>query len=36
MLRNPRYVIAVNDLEKSARYYRDILGFEVHEIGDPG
>jgi predicted enzyme related to lactoylglutathione lyase len=36
MLRNPRYVLAVNDLEKSARYYRDVLGFEVREIGDPG
>ncbi len=36
MIRNPRYVIAVPDLERSARYYRDVLGFEVHEIGDPG
>jgi len=36
MLRNPRYVIAVHDLERSARYYRDVLGFEIREIGDPG
>lgn len=36
MLQQPRYVIAVQDLAKSARYYRDVLGFEVHEIGDPG
>ncbi len=36
MIRHPRYVIAVHDLERSARYYRDILGFEVREIGDPG
>jgi len=36
MIRNPRYVIAVLDLERSARYYRDVLGFEVREIGDPG
>jgi predicted enzyme related to lactoylglutathione lyase len=36
MLRNPRYVIAVHDLERSARYYRDVLGFEVREVGDPG
>lgn len=36
MIRNPRYVIAVHDLERSARYYRDVLGFEVREIGDPG
>jgi catechol 2,3-dioxygenase-like lactoylglutathione lyase family enzyme len=35
MLRNPRYVIAVQDLERSARYYRDVLGFEVRAIGDP-
>lgn len=35
-IRNPRYVIAVHNLEWSARYYRDILGFEVSEIGDPG
>lgn len=36
MLRNPRYVIAVHDLGASAAYYRDVLGFEIHEIGDPG
>ena len=36
MLRSPRYVIAVHDLERSARYYRDVLGFEVREVGDPG
>lgn len=36
MIRNPRYVIAVHDLEQSARYYRDVLGFEVREVGDPG
>jgi catechol 2,3-dioxygenase-like lactoylglutathione lyase family enzyme len=36
MLRNPRYVLAVPDLARSAAYYRDVLGFTVHEIGDPG
>lgn len=36
MLRNPRYVLAVHDLQASARYYRDVLGFEIHEIGDDG
>jgi len=36
MLRNPRYVIAVHDLERSARFYHDVLGFDVREIGDPG
>jgi predicted enzyme related to lactoylglutathione lyase len=31
-----RYVIAVNDLEKSADYYHHTLGFTVQEMGDPG
>jgi len=35
-IRNPRYVLAVPNLERSARYYREVLGFEVREIGDPG
>ncbi len=30
------HVIAVPDLNSSADYYRDTLGFSVHEIGDPG
>ena len=30
------YVLAVTDLEKSAAFYRDVLGFAIHEIGDPG
>jgi predicted enzyme related to lactoylglutathione lyase len=29
-------VIAVLDLEQSAAFYRDVLGFEIREIGDPG
>jgi predicted enzyme related to lactoylglutathione lyase len=36
MMRNPKYVIAVHDLDRSARYYRDVLGFDVRKIGDPG
>jgi catechol 2,3-dioxygenase-like lactoylglutathione lyase family enzyme len=32
----PRHVIAVPDLARSAAWYRDVLGFEVHEVGDPG
>lgn len=36
MIRGCRYVIAVHDLERSASYYRDVLGFEIREIGDPG
>lgn len=35
-MKRPRYVIAVPDLRMSAEYYRDVLGFEIHEIGDPG
>jgi predicted enzyme related to lactoylglutathione lyase len=31
-----RFVIAVHDLEKSAAFYRDVLGFEIHTISDPG
>ncbi len=30
------YVLAVPDLERSGAYYRDVLGFTVQEIGDPG
>jgi catechol 2,3-dioxygenase-like lactoylglutathione lyase family enzyme len=36
MLQNPKYVLAVGDLAKSAAFYRDVLGFTIHEIGDPG
>lgn len=31
-----RFVLAVQDLETSASFYRDVLGFEVSELGDPG
>lgn len=30
------YVLAVPDLANSGAFYRDALGFTVHEIGDPG
>jgi predicted enzyme related to lactoylglutathione lyase len=30
------YVLAVPDLEKTAEFFRDILGFTIHEIGDQG
>ena len=36
MIKHSRYVIAVHDLERSARYYNEVLGFEIREIGDPG
>ena len=34
MLRQPRFVIAVRDLGRSADYYRDVLGFSIgwHEV----
>jgi catechol 2,3-dioxygenase-like lactoylglutathione lyase family enzyme len=32
----PTLVIAVPDLTESAAFYRDVLGFGVHDIGDPG
>ena len=35
-VRSVRFVIAVPDLARSSAYYRDVLGFEIHEIGDPG
>jgi catechol 2,3-dioxygenase-like lactoylglutathione lyase family enzyme len=31
-----RFVIAVPDLKASSTFYRDILGFTVHAISDPG
>ena len=36
LIRNPRYVLAVPDLSTSAKFYRDVLGFEVREMGDEG
>jgi uncharacterized glyoxalase superfamily protein PhnB len=30
------YVLAVQNLGRSAVYYRDVLGFSIHEIGNPG
>jgi catechol 2,3-dioxygenase-like lactoylglutathione lyase family enzyme len=36
MISKSRHVIAVPNLEKSANYYRSVLGFKIHEIGDPG
>ena len=31
-----RYVLAVHNLEKSAKFYSEVLGFKVYKIGDPG
>lgn len=36
MIKSSMFVIAVPNLEKSAKFYQEILGFEIHEIGDPG
>jgi predicted enzyme related to lactoylglutathione lyase len=36
MIRSHMYVLAVHDLEKSAAFYRDVLGFSVQDMGDPG
>ena len=30
------FVIAVSDLQASAAFYRDVLGFDVRTIPDPG
>ena len=36
MIQRTMYVLAVPDLEASGAFYRDVLGFTVEEIGDPG
>ena len=36
MIAKARFVLAVPDLKASAAFYRDVLGFEVKEMGDPG
>jgi predicted enzyme related to lactoylglutathione lyase len=36
MIRHHMFVLAVTDLQRSAAFYRDVLGFEIREMGDPG
>ena len=36
MINESMFVIAVPDLQKSADFYKNVLGFEVAEIGDDG
>ena len=36
MVQESRYVIAVQNLKASSEYYKDVLGFEIHETGDDG
>lgn len=35
-IRRTLFVLAVPDLDVSGAFYRDVLGFEVREMGDPG
>ena len=35
-LKKTRFVIAVPDLKISSQFYRDVLGFTIHAIPDPG
>jgi uncharacterized glyoxalase superfamily protein PhnB len=36
MIQRTLYVLAVRNLAVSGAFYRDVLGFTVHNIGDPG
>ncbi|MBT9317873.1 VOC family protein [Leptothoe spongobia] len=36
MIQRALYVLAVPNLELSAAFYRDVLGFTIQDIGDPG
>jgi len=36
MIQRAMFVLAVPDLERSAAFYRDVLGCTVHTMGDPG
>jgi catechol 2,3-dioxygenase-like lactoylglutathione lyase family enzyme len=35
-IRRTAFVLAVPDLARSRAFYRDVLGFEIREMGDPG
>lgn len=35
-IQRTRYVLAVPDLEASATFYRDVLGFTIQAMGDSG
>jgi len=36
MLKTPRYVIAVKDLNATADYFEKMLGFTIHKLAAPG
>jgi predicted enzyme related to lactoylglutathione lyase len=36
MILRTNFVLAVPNLARSGAFYRDVLGFEIKEMGDPG
>src|SRR4051794_28275789 len=36
MVKSTRFVIAVPDLKASSAFYREVLGFSIHTVPDPG
>ncbi|MBI2769525.1 MAG: VOC family protein [Burkholderiales bacterium] len=36
MILGTMFVLAVPNLATSTAFYRDVLGFTIHEVGDPG
>ena len=36
MIQRTMFVLAVSSLDTSMQFYRDVLGFEIREIGDSG
>jgi predicted enzyme related to lactoylglutathione lyase len=36
MIQSTLFVLAVPNLERSGAFYREALGFEIRELGDPG
>jgi len=36
MIKSTLLVLAVPDLERSSAFYKEVLGFEISEMGDPG
>ena len=36
MMKSSMFVLAVPNLEASANFYREILDFEIHELGESG
>lgn len=36
MIKDTMFVIAVPNLAQSSNFYEQIMGFSIHEVGDPG